>query len=132
MIKKILFLTLFLVSGLMAKVEHVWATPEFIDKKIKIIDIRTPIEWKEKGIIKGSYTITFFDENGDFDVEEFLKKLNKIVTKDEPFALICRVGSRTRILSDFLSEKLGYKVINLKGGIMHLIYNGYKTTPYQK
>ena len=52
------------------------------------------------------------------------------VNKDEPFALICRVGSRTGIVSEFLSEKLGYKVINLKGGIMKMIQEGYKTTPY--
>lgn len=116
----------------MAELTQVWATPEFAEKNIKIIDIRTPTEWKETGIIKGSYTIMFFDEQGRFYVPDFLKKIDKIVKKDEQFALICRVGSRTGMVSEFLSEKLGYKVINLKGGIMKMIHEGYKTVPYKE
>ena len=116
----------------MAELTQVWATPEFADKNIKIIDIRTPAEWKETGIVKGSYTITFFDERGNFNVKNFLTQLNMAVKKDEQFALICRVGSRTGMVSEFLSEKLDYKVINLKGGIMKMIHDGYKTVPYAK
>jgi rhodanese-related sulfurtransferase len=119
------------MTALMADLQQVWATPEFVQKDIKIIDIRTPNEWKETGIVKDSYTIMFFDEEGNFSVENFLKQLNMVVKKDESFALICRVGSRTGIISEFLSEKLGYKVINLKGGIMKIIQEGYKTVPYK-
>jgi len=54
-----------------------------------------------------------------------------VVKKDEPFALICRVGSRTSLVSEFLSEKLGYHVINLKGGIVKMIQEGYRTVPYK-
>jgi len=128
--KKIVFGLLFVGTMLMAELTHVWSTPSFVDKKIKIIDIRTPAEWKETGIIKDSYTIMFFDEAGNFDVEKFLKQLDMAVAKDETFALVCRVGSRTGMVSEFLSEKLNYKVINLKGGIMKMIHEGYKTVPY--
>lgn len=130
--KKIIFGLLLLATSLMAELTQVWATPEFADKNIKIIDIRTPGEWRETGIIKGSYTITFFDEKGNFNVKDFLTQLNNVVKKDEQFALVCRVGSRTGMVSEFLSEKLGYKVINLKGGIMKMIYDGYKTVPYKQ
>ena len=129
--KKIVLTFLVLASGLMAQLQQVWATPQFTQKNIKIIDIRTPTEWKETGIIKDAYTITFFDEQGRFSVPDFLNKLDKVVKKDEQFALICRVGSRTSMVSEFLSEKLGYKVINLKGGIIKMIHEGYKTVPYQ-
>ena len=129
---KRIFIVLFIMTvSLMAELHHVWATPEYAEKKIKIIDIRTPAEWRETGIVKGSYTIMFFDEKGNFNVATFLKQLEMVVKKDEPFALICRIGSRTTIVSEFLSEKLGYKVINLKGGIMKMIHEGYKTVPYQ-
>jgi len=128
---KILFALLITMTALIADLQQVWATPKFVQKDIKIIDIRTPSEWKETGIVKNSYTIMFFDEEGNFSVENFLKQLNMIVKKDESFALICRVGSRTGIVSEFLSEKLGYKVINLKGGIMKIIQEGYKTVPYK-
>ena len=117
---------------MMAELQHVWATPDFANKDVKIIDIRTPAEWKETGIVKNSYTIMFFDEKGNFNVENFLKQLNMAVKKDEKFALLCRVGSRTGMVSEFLSEKLGYKVINLKGGIMKMIHEGYKTVPYKQ
>jgi len=129
--KKII-LSLVLLSGiLMAELQQIWSTPGFADKGIKIIDIRTPAEWKETGIVKGSYTIMFFDERGDFNLESFLRQLNMAVKKDEQFALICRVGSRTSMVAEFLSDKLGYKVINLKGGIMKMIFEGYKPVPYR-
>jgi len=109
-----------------------WATAAFVDKNIKIIDIRTAPEWRETGIVKGSYTLTFFDEQGNYNTELFLKELSKIVDKDEPFALICRTGSRTGMLADFLANKLGYNVTNLKGGIVKMIREGYKPVRYLK
>ena len=130
-VKKVLFGLLLVMTSVVAELQQVWASPDFVDKNIKIIDIRTPAEWHETGIIKGSYPIMFFDEQGGFDVDGFLASLNKVVKKDEPFALICRVGSRTGMVSEFLSEKLGYKVIDLQGGIMKMIQEGYKTVPYQ-
>jgi rhodanese-related sulfurtransferase len=54
-----------ITASLMAELSHVWATPQFAEKNIKIIDIRTPAEWRETGIVKGSYTIIFFDEKGN-------------------------------------------------------------------
>ncbi len=129
---KKIFMGLLIISTIvMAELQQVWATPEFAEKNMKIIDIRTPSEWRETGIVKGSYTIMFFDEKGNFNVETFLKQLDMVVKKDEPFALICRVGSRTRIVAEFLSEKLDYKVTNLKGGIMKMIHEGYRTVPYR-
>ncbi len=130
--RKIFIALIITMTSLMAELTQVWATPQFVEKKMKIIDIRTPAEWKETGIIEGSYTIMFFDEKGNFNLEIFLKQLDMVVKKDEPFALICRVGSRTGMVSEFLSERLGYKVTNLKGGIMKMIYEGYKTVPYQE
>ncbi len=129
---KRIFIGLFILSAaLMAELHQIWATPQFVENNMKIIDIRTPAEWRETGIVKGSYTIMFFDEKGNFNIETFLKQLDMAVKKDEPFALICRIGSRTGMVSEFLSEKLGYKVTNLKGGIMKMIHEGYKTVPYQ-
>ncbi len=130
--KRIVFGLLLLATSLFAELKQEWATENFLQKNIKIIDIRTPAEWRETGIVKGSYPIMFFDEQGNYDVPKFLKALNKVVKKDEQFALICRVGSRTGMVSEFLSNKLGYKVINLKGGIMKLISEGYRPVRYIK
>ncbi len=130
--KKIVFGLLLLATSLFAELKQEWATESFLKKNIKIIDIRTPAEWRETGIVKGSYTIMFFDEQGNYDPPKFLKALDKIVKKDEQFALICRVGSRTGMVSESLSKDMGYKVINLKGGIMKMISEGYKPVRYMK
>jgi len=130
--KRVVLLLLISITSIFAELKHEWATPAFANKGIKIIDIRTPPEWRETGVVKGSYEIMFFDEKGAYDIQGFLKKLNKVVKKDEQFAIICRVGSRSGMVSEFLSENLGYKVINLKGGIMNMIKDGYKTVPYKK
>ena len=129
--KKIILGLLLLSLSLFAEVTDVVVTPEFVNStKMKIIDIRTPEEWRETGIVKGAYTLTFFNKNGDYDIYSFLNSLNKIVKKDEKFALICRTGSRTKMVSNFLGNKLNYHVVNLKGGLMKLLQDGYKTQPY--
>ena len=129
--KKLLLGLLFFAASLYAEVQHIAATPEFFTKGITVIDIRTPGEWRQTGIVKGAKTIMFFDDRGGYNVDKFLVELNKVVKKDEPFALICRTGSRTAMISDFLDKELGYKVINLTGGMVKLMQEGYAPTPYQ-
>jgi len=131
-VKKIIFGLLITATALMAELKNIWVTTDFLKKDIKIIDIRTPGEWRETGIVKGAYTIMFFDEKGKFNVPEFLEKLDKVVKKGEQFALICRTGSRTAEISKFLSSQLGYNVINLGGGMMKLKHEGYKPVPYKQ
>ncbi|MFK5977204.1 MAG: rhodanese-like domain-containing protein [Sulfurovum sp.] len=130
--KKTVLLLLITISSLFAEVTNEWATAAFADKGIKIIDIRTPAEWVETGVVKGSYEIMFFDEKGNYNIQSFLAKVAKVVKKDEQFAIICRVGSRSGMVSEFLSENLGYNVINLKGGIMKMIRDGYRPVKYKK
>ena len=126
-------LTLFILTSISsADLRNVVVTESFLKKNIKIIDIRTKNEWKETGMIRGSYPITFFNENGNYDIKEFLRKLNTVVNKNEEFAIICRTGSRTRIVGNFLGNKAGYKVINLQGGIMNLFRSGYISVDYPR
>ena len=129
--KKMMIWMLICSAFLVAEVKNIPASPDFLKKGITIIDVRTPGEWKQTGIVKGAHTIMFFDERGRYNVDAFLKKLNKVVKKGEPFALICHTGSRTATISDFLDKELGYKVINLTGGMMKLLQEGYKPVPYQ-
>ena len=130
-LKKTLVGMFFLSSSLLADVKHIPATPAFIkDTKLKIIDIRTQGEWIETGIVRGSYTVTFFDERGNYDIDNFLAKLDLIVAKDEKFILICRTGSRTGMISNFLGKKLNYDVISFKGGIMKLFREGFEPEFY--
>ena len=130
--KRIVLVLLILSASLFAELKNVLVTPEFLNKKIKIIDIRTTGEWINTGIVKGAYTLMFFDERGKYNIEKFLKDLNGIVKKGEQFALICRTGSRTRDISKYLSTEFNYNVINLDGGMMKLMREGYKPVKYVK
>ncbi len=89
-------------------------------QNVPVIDIRTPGEWKETGVIPGSHKIMFFDEQGNYDVQKFLDELYKIAPdKNKPIILVCRTASRTKIVGDFLSRQVGYKdVKELSGGVM--------------
>ncbi len=118
-LKKIFLTLLLLISSLYAELKNEYLSQSLLDSKIPIVDIRTPPEWVETGIVKGSIPIMFFNEQGKYDINSFLTELNKKVDTTKPFALICRTGSRTKIVSAFLSTKLNYKVTNIVGGIMY-------------
>lgn len=116
--KTIILTFLLLTTSLLAEVKDEYLSQKLIDSKIPIVDIRTPGEWRETGIVKNSVPIMFFNERGAYDVDAFLTELNAKVDTKKPFALICRTGSRTSMISAFLSKELNYSVINIKGGIV--------------
>lgn len=96
-----------------------------LQKKIPLIDIRRKDEWKSTGIVENSILMTFFDKNGKANTNEWLKELNKIANKKDPVILICRTGRRTGIISKFLSEKVGYRLIyDVTDGITDWIKKG--------
>ena len=96
-----------------------------LQKKIPLIDIRRKDEWKSTGIVENSILMTFFDKNGKVNTNEWLKELNKIANKNDPVILICRTGRRTGIISKFLSEKVGYRLIyDVTDGITDWIKKG--------
>jgi len=130
MIKKIVGVVL-LSSILFAKVTNIPATKEFIENpRMKIIDIRTKGEWVKMGTIKNAYLITFFDERYGYDVNAFIEELDTVVDKDEEFAIICNSGSRTKLIANFLGVKNSYNVVNLTGGMIKLLKEGFKPESY--
>ena len=96
-----------------------------LQKKIPLIDIRRKDEWKSTGIVENSILMTFFDKNGKANTNEWLKELNKIAKKNDPVILICRTGRRTGIISKFLSDQVGYRLIyDVTDGITDWIKKG--------
>lgn len=104
---------------------------KLIDSNIKIIDIRTPGEWKTTGLVKGAIPIMFFDERGNYNLDAFLAELGKKVKKNERFALICNSGSRSHTLGTYLGKQLGYSIIDLQGGIQYAISKKMPLEPYK-
>lgn len=130
---RIFILSLLLIAtSLLAQVTKIYPDSEFLNKKIPIVDIRTEGEWKETGVLKNAIPITFFDEKGNYNIPIFLKELSEKVDVKKPFALVCRTGSRTNLVSKFLSKELGYNVYDLSGGMMYIMGKNLPVVPYKK
>lgn len=129
---KIFLSFMLLAVTLAADLKNEYPTQKFLNSKIPIVDIRTPPEWVETGVVKDAITIMFFNEQGAYDIKGFLTELNKKVDTTKPFALICRTGSRTKVLSQFLAKEIGYDVINLAGGMMYVKGMNLQIVPYKK
>ncbi len=82
---------------------------EMSDKDVEIVDVRTPAEYAE-GHIAGAINI-------DIQSADFAQTASKTLDKEKTIYVYCRSGKRSLRAADELL-KLGYKVVNLKGGIM--------------
>ncbi len=121
-----------LSASLFAQLTSQYLTKDFLSKNIPIVDVRTPGEWRETGLLKGAIPIMFFNTKGKYDAKKFLIQLNKKVDTTKPFALICHTGSRTSIIAPWLSKEFKYNVINLKGGMEYATKGLHiKTVPYR-
>lgn len=93
------------------------ALQQKLENGVTLIDIRRKDEWQETGVVPGSQTLTAFDERGQF-VQSFMPKLRQLVEADEEFVLICRTGSRTAALTNWLTTQGGYPgAVNVQDGI---------------
>ena len=128
---KILFLLIALHVAVFAKITNQEASLKLLASNTPIVDIRTPAEWKETGLLKGSIPIMLFNEKGEYNLRLFLEQLNSAVDTKKPFAIICRTGSRTVVLANFLSKKLNYDVINLKSGMMYARFKKLPVVSYK-
>ena len=130
--KKIIVTLLLFSVSLFAELTNQYITKDFLSKNIPIVDVRTPGEWHETGLLKGAIPIMFFDIRGNYNPRKFLNELNKKVDTTKPFALICHTGSRTSMIAPWLSKEFGYKVINLQGGMEYATKSLHiPTIPYK-
>ena len=133
--KKILFLILMTISFAFAKFVSIDDSELLKMQKqgVVVIDIRTPKEWKQRGIIKGAKTIEFFKADGSVDFIGFMKKFTRYVKNSkQPFILYCAHANRSKTVGK-LFDRLGAKhVYELKGGIEYgWIEKGRKTVKFE-
>ena len=112
------------ITPLRAEVIHIdnIVLERLLERGVPVVDIRTPEEWRETGIIQKSHLLTFFDAQGRYDFRAWLSELAAIASRDEPFVLICDSGGRSGLVSRFLDAQLGYqRVHDVPGGIAQWI-----------
>ncbi len=79
-----------------------------VDKNIKIIDCRTPLEY-EMGHIKGAINLNFYSS-------DFQEKINKL-NKGEKYLIYCQTGNRSGVAMDIMKRLEFKEVYNMLGGI---------------
>ena len=100
---------------------------KLLDQKVTLIDIRRPEEWAQTGVVAGSKKLTFFTKTGGIN-PNLVPGLKAIASADQPIALICRTGNRTKVAAQMITSQLGYKTVyNVKNGITKWIAEGRKT-----
>ena len=86
-------------------------------KGVPVIDVRTPEEWRDTGVIKGARLMTF-SFNGGFDKSAWLRQEQQAVKPGEAVVLICRSGRRSAAVADYLeSQSIKGKIYNASGGM---------------
>ena len=98
-----------------------------IEKKIKIIDVRTENEWKSIGIIKGSFLVSLLNKNRKFIFEDWFAMFENNFGRNKSIIFICASGVRSNYISHLVKKKKPDLIIyNLKKGINYWIRSGYK------
>lgn len=79
---------------------------------VPVIDVRTPEEWRDTGVIRGAHLLTF-SFGGGFDKAAWLKQEQRVAKPGEPVVLVCRSGRRSQAVADYLESQ------SVKGTIYH-------------
>ena len=90
---------------------------KLIKEDVSIVDIRTINEWNHTGVIPNSLLITFFDEKGNYDIDQWHEKLLESSSYNKDLIIICRSGRRSKIAAEIISKKFEINVYNAKYGI---------------
>jgi len=113
----VLFLV-FVLGAIGARAEPDISAPQALERSrqgnILIIDIRTPEEWRETGVIPGARRVDFYR-----GPQALLKSVLEMAGGDRnaPLALVCHSGSRSIQAQKFLQAQGFTQVYNLKEGI---------------
>lgn len=86
-----------------------------------IVDIRTPEEWAETGVIDGAKLHTFEGAQG------LIAALGPDLADGRDLILVCRSGRRTAAAAEALQSMIPNRIISVEGGMGRIIGEGYQT-----
>lgn len=93
------------------------------DANSLLVDIRTPQEWQETGVIEGALLVTYSD------ADSFLKAIAPHLEQGQSIALVCRSGNRTSRAARQISAETDTPVIDVAGGMIRIVREGYVPVP---
>lgn len=86
-----------------------------------VVDIRTPPEWAETGVIDGAALLTFNDP------KSFLAQIQPAIADGRDLILVCRSGNRSSRAAQMLEGMIPNKIISVDGGMSRIVSSGYRT-----
>ena len=89
------------------------------DEGLLLVDIRTPGEWQQTGVIEGARLVTYTD------AESFLAEVRPHLQAGQSLALICRSGNRTSRATRQIAGQIDAPVIDVAGGMNRVLAEGY-------
>lgn len=88
-------------------------------KGVAAVDLRTPGEWRQTGVVEGSHLLTLFDEKGRADVAGWSKAVDDVAVPPQPLILICRTGNRSGKAARLLAQASpARRIYNVRDGIV--------------
>ena len=85
-----------------------------------IVDIRTPEEWAETGVIEGARLHSFAGP------QPFIAAFGPELADGRDVILVCRSGRRSAAAAAALQGMIANRVISVEGGMRRLIDEGYQ------
>ena len=84
-----------------------------------VVDIRTPGEWADTGVIAGALLVTYDD------AESFLRQIAPHLAPGQTLALVCRSGNRTSRAARQIAPLIDNPVVDVAGGMNRILREGY-------
>jgi rhodanese-related sulfurtransferase len=115
---RVVTIAFLLAAAITAHAEPDISAPQAFERakegKLLIIDVRTPEEWRETGVIPAARRVDFYR-----GPQVMLKSVLEMVggDKNAPIAVVCHSGSRSSEAQRFLQAQGFTKVYNLKEGM---------------
>lgn len=110
----------------MKEIKRLLVTKELISNAVQILDVRSPFEWEDTGVISGCKKVSLYNDDGVIN-ESFVSEIESLgLDKNEPLYVICHSGVRSQTAAQILT-RVGFKEpVSLDGGVAKLSIDGYK------
>lgn len=89
------------------------------DRSMLLVDIRRPEEWARTGVVEGALLATYTD------ARSFLATIAPHLEDGQTIGLICRSGNRTARAARQIAELSDARIVDVGGGMLRLIAEGY-------
>jgi rhodanese-related sulfurtransferase len=90
------------------------------DKTMLLVDIRTPAEWKETGVVEGALLVTYSTPDA------FVAAVKPYLKPGQRLGLICRSGNRSSRAAQQVAPLIKGQIVDIAGGMGRILGQGYR------